>query len=149
MDLSEILSITGKPGLFLLKNQTKNGIVVESLTDGKKAHAFANDKISSLEEISIFTTEDDMPLKEVFRAIFEKENGEATSVSHKSDNKTLLSYFGEVISNFDDERVYPSHVKKIMSWYNQLQAKGLLNFTDEEEEAPAENNEEKDAENNE
>jgi hypothetical protein len=127
MDLSNILAIAGKPGLFKLVSQTKTGAVVESLLDGKRTPAFKNDKISSLSEICMFTTSEDYPLSEVFRNIYNKENkGEVSIDFKKVSTKELYAYFGEVLPNMDTERVYPSDVKKALSWYNLLLSKELI-----------------------
>lgn len=132
MDLSKILSISGKPGLFLLVSQTKNGALVESLVDGKRQPAFSNERISSLEDISIFTTEEDVPLTKVFQAIFTKEDGKEC-ISSKSDNKQILAYMREVLPNFDQDRVYISDMKKLFTWYNLLNSKGLIDLIEKEE----------------
>jgi hypothetical protein len=130
MDLKEILSITGKPGLFKIVAQTKNGVVVESLIDNKRITAFSNERMSSLEEISIFSEDEDIPLKDIFKSFHEKYDGKS-SISHKSDNKTLKSTFGEIVPNYDAERVYVSDIKKVIQWYNLLAEKEMLNFEDE------------------
>jgi len=132
MDLKEILSVSGKPGLFKTIAQTKTGVIIESLTDGKRIQAFASDKISSLGEISIFTTGEDMPLREVFRLIREK-NGEQPAPDAKADDKTLKAFFETVIPDYDRERVYTSHIRKLVQWYNLLIANGITDFS-----APAE-----------
>lgn len=134
MDLKDILSVSGKPGLFKTIAQTKNGVIIESLTDGKRIQAFASDKISSLGEISIFTTADDMPLREVFRLIFEK-NDELPAPDSKADDKTLKAFFETVIPDYDHERVYTSHIRKLIQWYNMLITNGINDFT-----APVEEN---------
>ena len=133
MDLKEILSITGKPGLFKVVAQTKNGIVVESLIDQKRITAFSNERMSSLEEISIFSEDEDIPLKDVFKSFYDKYEGKV-SISHKSDNKTLKSTFEEIVPDYDTERVYVSDIKKVIQWYNLLAEKEMLNFEDEVEE---------------
>lgn len=133
MDLSEILSITGKPGLFKVVTQAKNGIVVESLIDKKRFTAFSNERISSLEEISIFSETEDIPLKDVFKSLFEKFEGKA-GINPKSDGKKLKEIFEEVVPDYDSERVYTSDIKKVMQWYNLLAEKEMLNFEDEEAE---------------
>ncbi len=137
MDLSEILSITGKPGLYKVVTQAKNGIIVESLNDGKRFTAFSNERISSLEEISIFSETEDIPLKEVFKSLFEKFEGKA-AISHKSDGKELKAIFEEVVPDYDSERVYVSDIKKVIQWYNLLAEKEVLNFEEEAEEDKAE-----------
>lgn len=133
MDLKKILSISGKPGLFKMITETKTGVVVESLIDGKRLTAFAHQRISALEEISIFTEGEDMPLKDVMKAIHEKQNGEK-AIDHKSSSKQLIEFFTEAIPEYDAERVYTSDIKKIIQWYNILHNKDLLVFSEEENE---------------
>lgn len=130
MDLSKILAITGKPGLYLILSQTKSGALVESLIDKKRFPVFLNEKISTLSEISIFTTEDDIALKEVLHAIYKKENG-GNCIDSKSDNNALKNYMLEVLPNYDQDRVYVSDMKKLFSWYNLLQSINYLDFTEE------------------
>jgi hypothetical protein len=137
MDLSQILSIAGKPGLFKLVTRSKNGLIVESLIDGKRINAFMNEKISSLEEISIFTSNEDMALKEVLRNMFTQTNGQKT-IDHKSDDKTVKAFFGQAVPDYDQERVYVSHMRKIIGWYNSLIDKGLIDFIDEKKEGESE-----------
>jgi len=132
MDLSKILAITGKPGLYLVISQTKSGALVESIIDKKRIPVFATEKLSSLNDISIFTTDEDLPLKAVLKAIYEKENGEKC-IDHKSDNNALKKYMEEVVPNFDKDRVYVSDIKKLFSWYNLLQQENLLDFSEETE----------------
>lgn len=128
MDLKEILSVSGKPGLFKTIAQTKTGVIIESLTDGKRLQAFASDKISSLGEISIFTSGDDMPIREVFRLMQEK-SAEVSTPDSKANDTTLKSFFETVIPEYDRERVYSSHIRKIVQWYNQLIANEITDFS--------------------
>ncbi|HHN47740.1 MAG TPA: hypothetical protein ENN08_02200 [Bacteroidales bacterium] len=133
-DLSTILSISGKPGLYKKVAQAKNGLIVESLTDGKRFQAFAHDKVSSLDDISIFTESGDKSLKEILQKIREiTDNGQAPDP--KSDNQKLKEFFEKVMPDYDRERVYVSHIKKIYLWYNLLLEKNMLDFTEEPEEA--------------
>jgi hypothetical protein len=125
MSLEKILSISGKPGLYVLKVQTRTGFVAESLLDGKKITVSLKSNVSLLSEISIYTYEAEKPLAEIMQSIANKEN-KGQTISHKEDNATLLSYFREVLPDYDEERVYASDVKKIVNWYNMLQEKGLL-----------------------
>lgn len=143
MDLSKILSISGKPGLFNLIAQTSNGLVVESFLDGKKSTAFSHEKISTLEEISIYTDDEDTPLRDVLKSIFEKLGGKP-ALSSKSSSEELKAFFSEVLPNYDKENVYVSDIKKVINWYNLLQQKEMLDFT--EEEVKEEKTEEKAAE---
>lgn len=133
MDLSKILSISGKPGLYLLVSQTKTGALVESLLDGKRQPAFSNERISSLEDISIFTLDEDIPLKKVFELIYTKENG-GECISPKSDNNKIVQYMGEILPEFDRDRVYVSDMKKLFSWYNILNERGLITLEEVKEE---------------
>lgn len=144
MNLEKILAISGKPGLYVLKVQTRTGFVAESLADGKKITVNLKSNVSLLSEISVYTYEGEKPLKEVISAIAAKENN-GPAISHKEDNTTLAAYFKEVLPTYDEERVYASDIKKILNWYNTLQAKDLLVAEEEvveavaaEAEAPAE-----------
>ena len=148
MDLSKILSISGKSGLFQVVSQLKNAVLVESLLDKKRFPAFAHEKISSLEEIAVFTATEDKPLKEILKAIYDKTEGKPC-IDSKSDNKVLLAYFKEVVPDYDSERVYISDIRKIISWYNLLLEHQILDFTEKEEEKQEEKPEEKTIENKE
>jgi len=134
MDLKDIMAISGKPGLYKFVAQGRNGIIVEHIETGKRTSAFTTERINSLEEITVFTEEKDKPLKDIFKAIYEKEEGKE-SISPKSDNETLKAYFGEVMPDYDRERVYVSDIKKILQWYNILQKAGMLSFEEETEES--------------
>lgn len=132
MDLSKILSIGGKPGLYRMVGQTKTGFVVESLADGKRMPAFPSQQVSALEEISIYTTGEDIPLKDVFRKIYEKEEGKEAP-SHKADRAVIEEYFAAVLPEYDREMVRESDMRKVFKWYNELLKGELLDFTEEEE----------------
>ena len=134
MDLKEILSVTGKPGLYKTIANTKTGIIVESLIDKKRVPVYASDKISNLEDISIFTTDKEKPLKEVFKLIYDKEKG-GKCIDHKEADKKLKEYFEQILPDYDKERVYTSHIKKVFSWYNQLIENNLIDFSEKQEEA--------------
>ncbi len=139
MNLEKILAISGKPGLYALKVQTRTGFVAESLLDGKKSTVSLKSNVSLLSEISMYTHTDEKPLAEVMRNIAIKEdNGPA--ISHKEDNATLVAYFKEILPDYDEDRVYPSDIKKVLNWYNMLQAKGLVSKEApvKEEEVPTE-----------
>jgi len=125
MNLDKILAISGKPGLYVLKVQTRTGFVAESLLDGKKITVNLKSNVSLLSEISIYTYEGEKPLTEVMQKIAAKEN-KGQAISHKEDNATLSAYFKEILPEYDEERVYPSDIKKVLNWYNTLQAKGLV-----------------------
>lgn len=130
--LKRILSISGRPGLFQLVNQGKNMLIVESLATGKRGPAYAHDKVVSLGDISIYTTEDEVPLSEVFEKISEKYEGKSVDVKAIGSDADVRASFAEILPDFDEERVYTNDIKKVYSWYNQLIAKGITKFKDEE-----------------
>lgn len=125
MDLSGIISISGKPGLAKIVTQSRNGIIVESLIDGKKFPVVGTERISSLEDISIYTYEEDVLLLEVFKKMFEHYKGKE-ALSHKTDASQLKTTFGEILPNFDEDKVYSSDIKKVFQWYNLLLKGGFL-----------------------
>ena len=133
MNLKEILSISGKPGLYKLIAQSRNGVIVESLAEGKRFPVLASQNVSSLGDIAIYTYEDEMPLADIFRAIYQKEDGK-TCLSHRESAATVESYIEEIIPNFDRERVYASDMKKVLNWYNTLHKHGLIDMEEEESE---------------
>ena len=132
MKLERILAISGKPGLYELKMQTRTGFVAESLIDGKKITVGMRSNVSLLSEISMYTYTEEKPLVEVMKAIVAKENGGQAPVL-KDDKAALMAYFLEILPDYDQERVYASDIKKVLNWYNVLQAKGYAVV-----EAPAE-----------
>ncbi|MFA4851581.1 MAG: DUF5606 domain-containing protein [Bacteroidales bacterium] len=137
MDLKDIMSISGKGGLFRSIAQTKNGLIVESLVDKKRFPVYVSDKVSALEDVSIFTKDNNIQLKDVMDLIFKKESG-GNCIDPKSDDVKLKKYFEEVLPDYDKERVYMSDIRKLFLWYNLLQSLGLLKLEEEEkkEETP-------------
>ena len=138
MDLSGLISIAGVGGLHKVVAQTKNGLLVESLIDKKRIIAYAHYKVSALEEISIFSTGDDVPLKDVFQKMLDKHQGGA-SIDHKAGDEEIKKYFLEVFPEYDQERVYTSDIRKVINWYNSLQKQDLLKAKPDEkkdDEAP-------------
>jgi hypothetical protein len=131
MKLNQILTISGKSGLYQLQSRTRSGFLALSLLDQKRISIGLRNNVSLLSEIAIYTLDGEKPLEEVFKAIKEKENGQKTTVSHKATEDELEAYFFSVIPNYDEDKVYPSDIKKIIQWYNILIDKGFL-----EEEAP-------------
>jgi len=125
MVLKDILAISGEPGLFKFIAQGKNAIIVEHLESGKRSSAFSSAKVSSLEDISVFTENEDLSLGKVFDKIFEKESG-GPAIDSKSEAEKLKKYFEEIIPDYSKERVYLSDIKKIILWYNLLHKKELL-----------------------
>ncbi|WP_130736124.1 DUF5606 domain-containing protein [Flavobacterium sp. J27] len=140
MSIQKILAISGKPGLYELKIQTRTGFVAESLLDGKRITVGMRSNVSLLSEIAVYTYTEEIRLSDVFKAIATKEN-DGTTISHKEDDATLKAYFREVLPEFDEERVYTSDIKKILNWYNLLQPKGFVSveaLTEEAKEEKAE-----------
>lgn len=135
MVLKDIMAISGESGLFKFIAQGKNAIVVEHLETKKRSSAFGSAKVSSLEEISVYTEKEDMPLSKVFDLIFDKENG-GPAIDHKADPEKLKEYLNEVLPSYDKEKVYVSDIRKLVHWYNILHSLGLL--IKEEPEKPAE-----------
>jgi len=125
MNLEGILNISGKTGLFKAVSTAKNTIIAESLIDGKRSPIHSHSQANMLEEIGIYTYDETKPLAEIFDAISKKENGEQT-ISHKSPENKLTSYFREILDNYDEERVYLSDIKKVIQWYNIMQGAGLI-----------------------
>ena len=134
MELKEILSISGQPGLYKFIAQSRNGIIVESLADGRRTNTPSSAKVSSLGEIAIFTEGDDVPLSEVFAKMYEHSGGKAV-ISHKSADKELKDLFGAVLPEYDRDRVHMSDIRKVVAWYNLLVAAGMTEFnTDQDKE---------------
>lgn len=125
MDLTGIISISGMSGLYKIVAQIKNGVLVESLIDKKRIPAYATNKVSELENITIYSTGDNVALKDVFQKIVDKENG-GPCIDSKSSDAELKSYLKSVFPEYDEDRVYISDIKKIFNWYNLLQKQGLL-----------------------
>ena len=134
MSLEKILTISGKPGLYQLQNQTRSGFLATSLVDGKKISVSARENVSILSEIAIYTLTKELPLSEVFTKISEKENG-GEAISHKVTRDELEEYFFGILPDYDEDRVYPSDIKKVVQWYNLLTKNGITNFTKETTEA--------------
>lgn len=133
--LKNILSISGKPGLFKLVSRGTNMLIVESLIDGKRIPTYSRDKIVSLAEVSMYTTGEDVSLSEVLNALGKKYNFKAVEMdAKKADNEELRAFFAEVLPTFDRERVYPSDIRKLIAWYNLLIQAGFTDFTLQEDE---------------
>ena len=133
IQLKDILAISGKGGLFKFIAQARNGIVVESLEDQKRHVAAATARVSSLEDIAIFTMDEEVPLADIFYMITEKSEGKET-LSHNAPVEELKSQFKELVPEYDEDRVYVSDIKKVFQWYNQLHQHELLEVIDKEEE---------------
>lgn len=138
MNLSGIISIAGMSGLYKVIAQSKNGLIVESIVDKKRLPAHSTNKVSALEDVSIYSTGDDVPLKDVFQKIYDMEKG-AKGIDHKVSDAELKAYFKKAFAEYDADRVYTSDIKKVIMWYNILQKEGLLETKEEvkEEEGKA------------
>jgi hypothetical protein len=127
MEFNKIISVTGKPGLFEIISQTKTGVIVKSIIDGKRFPITATHNVSLLDNIAIYTYEEEVPLAIVMKNIADKEQGKE-AISHKESAKVLTNYFSEILPGFDEERVYTSNIKKVIQWYNIL-AKAAFDFS--------------------
>jgi hypothetical protein len=126
MDLKDLIAISGYPGLFRFITQGRNSIIVESLEDKKRISAYSTSRMSTLEEIAVFTETEEMPLAEVLKRMFRHSEGKE-ALPHKSPNEDIKKYFEEVLPEYDRDRVYVSDMKKIIHWYNLLVKYDLLN----------------------
>ena len=126
--LKKILSISGKSGLYKLVSYGKNMLIVEGLSDGKRVPAYSHDKIISLGDIAIYTYNEEVALSSVMQTIYDKNEGKAVDAKQYSDKKSLFAYFEEILPDFDQERVYPNDIKKVITWYNLLVGAGFTSF---------------------
>ncbi len=127
MEFKDILAISGMPGLYKYVAQSKTGIIVESLADGRRSNAAATSRVSALSEISMFTEGEDIALAEVFTRMY-AYNGGKEGLSHKESPEKMKAYFAEVLPEYDRGRVHVSDIKKALSWYNILVGAGLTEF---------------------
>ena len=125
MGLDKIMSVSGRPGLFELITQTRTGVVAQSLLDGKRITVGLRDNLSLLSEIAIYTYEEEVKLSEVLLKIAQKNNGESI-ISHNASKEELIEFLRDILPIFDQDRVYPSDIKKLVQWYNLLQSKDLV-----------------------
>jgi len=140
INVKNLMSVSGKGGLFKFLSQARNGVIVESLKEKKRTIVPPTARISSLEDISIYTEDEDVPLSDVFMKIYEKENGEA-AINPKSSNDQFKDYFLEVLDNYDQERVYASDIKKVITWYNTLHNLEALEIVEKEDDEASEETE--------
>lgn len=139
--LETILAISGKPGLYKLVSRGNRNLVVETLDEHKKRMpAFGADKIISLADIAMYTNEKEVPLRQVLNNMKAKEDGKAASINAGTASKEeLFAYLGEVLPDYDGDRIYPSDIKKLISWYNILVNNGLTDFDEALQETPGDN----------
>lgn len=126
-ELEKILSVSGKPGIYKLITGGRATIVVESLIDGKRVPVHPTQKVSALSDITMFSYEADVPLREILSKAKDAFEGGPAPES-KSDSKVLRDAMRKILPDYDEERVYESDIRKLLSWYNILQAKGMLDF---------------------
>jgi hypothetical protein len=132
MSLEKVLSISGKPGLYKLKSQTRAGFLAESLLDGKTINVSGRHNVSLLSEIAIYTLTEEVPLRVVFKKIYEKEDGKET-INHKGSKEELEEFFFGIMPDYDEDRVYASDIKKVVQWYNMLIKNGITDFSEAKE----------------
>lgn len=133
--IRKIVSIAGKPGLYQLVAHAKNMLIVESLANKKRMPVYAHDKVISLADISIYTTEGDVPLPQVLQAVADHAEGKPVDVKALGEDQNIRDFFGEVLPAFDKERVYTTDIKKLLSWYNILIGAGINEFVEKEKDA--------------
>ena len=142
MSLDKVISIAGKPGLYKLITQTRGGFVAESLVDNRRISVSVQNNVSVLSEIAIYTLTEEVPLRQVFKNIKKKENGEATPVKPKDSKEKLEEYFFNVLPDYDEDRVYASDIKKVIQWYNLLQQHNMLDILSDDEDEKVSDEEE-------
>lgn len=138
MDLTKIIAVSGRPGLYEMQTQTRGGVVATSLVDGKRITTSLNSQISILSDTQIYCIGEEVPLTSIFEKMLVYESGAVTRVSPKSSAIELEGYFFEILENYDEDRVYPSDIKKIMQWYNLLLSKNLIAPPSSDEDKPTE-----------
>jgi hypothetical protein len=138
IDLTGIISISGQPGLFKIVAQSKNGVIVEGLADKKRLNIYSSTKVSTLSDISMFTSGEDKPIEEIMTSVFEKEKG-GPALDSKQDDKAVEKYFAEILPEYDKDRVYVSNMRKLFGWYNALQTTGNLKEKEESKEGDEKN----------
>ncbi|MDE7236220.1 MAG: DUF5606 domain-containing protein [Paramuribaculum sp.] len=138
--IRDILSISGRQGLFRLVSQGKNMLIVESLLDGRRSPAYAHDKVMALADISIYTLNGDKLLADVLEEVKTKAGGEKIDIKAIGSDQNLRDYFGEILPDFDSDRVYTADIRKLLTWYNQLIGAGVTEFKDPEPKAETEEN---------
>ena len=133
--LETILAISGKPGLYRLVNRGNRSLIVETLDAQKKRMpAFAADKIISLADIAMYTDEEEVPLRQVLKNIYDMEGGKTTSLDYrKASKEELADFMAKALPNYDRDHVYPSDMKKLVQWYNILIENGVTDFEEKQE----------------
>lgn len=130
--LKGILSITGKPGLFKLLSRGRNALIVENIATKRRTPTYPSEKVISLADITMYTDHGDEPLPEIMEKVKEHAGGQPIDLKAFADDAAIRDYFGEIIPDFQRDRVYTTDIRKLFSWYNQLIAAGITEFKDEE-----------------
>ena len=130
--LKNILSISGRPGLFRLVNRGKNMLIVESIVNGKRFPAYAHDKVISLGDITMYADSGDVKLSDVLETLKTKAESKTVDIKALGKDEDIREYFAEILPDYDRERVYTSDIKKLLSWYNLLIEAGITDFAEEE-----------------
>lgn len=140
--LKDILAISGQQGLYKLVAQNPKSIIVESLDTKKRIPVYQTTKVSALEDIAIYTNDEEVSLAVIFEKIYKIENKGACSIKKNASSNEIKEYFEDILPDYDKDRVYVSDMKKVLNWYNLVLAQNLLNF-DEKVEKPVDAKEEK------
>ena len=130
--LREILSITGKPGLYKLLSRGKNALIVENIATKKRTPTYPHEKVISLADITMYTDHGDEPLPEIFEKIYAYTEGKSIDVKGFADDTAIREYFALILPDYDRDRVYTTDIRKLFSWYNQLVAAGITEFKENE-----------------
>lgn len=139
MDLSDIIAVSGKPGLYRVVSQSRASLIVESLEDGKRLPVHSIQKVSALADISIYTLQGDKPLSEVYQEFYKFTEGDKAP-HHNSSEEDLREFMDRALPQYDEDRVYQSDLKKLFKWYNLLHDKDMIDL---EEKDSGENGEKK------
>lgn len=125
-----ILSISGKPGLYKLVSRGKMNLIVETVDEThKRIPVFATDRVTSLNDIAMYTDADDVPLPKILQSLYDKEEGKESQLNYKKcSSKELRDYFASILPDFDRDRVHDSDIKKLLQWYNILVKSGITEF---------------------
>lgn len=137
-DLARILSVSGQHGLYLYLAQARNGAIAESLSDKKRTCFDIKTRLTTLADIAIYTSEGELKLKEVFLKL-KDVLGDADAPSPKASSEELKALFAKAVPDYDADRFYVSHMKKVVEWYNDLKNYASLDFAEENETLPEEN----------
>jgi hypothetical protein len=132
MKISDVLAISGKPGLFKILASSPKNLVVESMIDGKRSSIPGSLRVSSLSDITMYTLEEDVPLREILKSMFDKNKGKP-ALSHNSAPQEVKDFIDSVVNDLDHGRVYASDLRKLVQWYNLLISQKALPFEEEEE----------------